>query len=112
MGPLRPRGIRPCAQAEGAFHVYHQYVIRADNRDELRSWCAERGVGTAVHYPVPVHLQPAYADKNAFPTALAGLPETERASHEVLSLPMYPQLRAEEVERVAEILAEWVEVRA
>ncbi len=57
------------------------------------------GVGSLVHYPVPVHLQPAYAGRIKLPQAL---PETERAAREVLSLPMYPELTPEQIEKVIE----------
>jgi len=79
----------------GAGHVFHQYVIRSDARDALQATLRDAGIGSNVHYPMPVHLQPAYAGH----TWLAGasvnggkLPATEKASEEVLSLPMFPQL--------------------
>lgn len=68
-------------------HAYHLYVVRAGNRDGLKEFLTEKGIGALVHYPVPVHLQPAYAGKRA-----AMLPVTERLAKEVLSLPMYPEL--------------------
>ena len=88
---------RPLRRAN-AVHVFHQYVIRAEARDGLKARLAEQGVGTGLHYPVPVHLQPAYAGR----IALAGgeLPETEASAQEILSLPMYPELTEESVERV------------
>jgi dTDP-4-amino-4,6-dideoxygalactose transaminase len=70
-------------------HVYHQYVVRSMERDRLQAFLKTCGVSTLTHYPVPVHLQPAYRGR------LRGednLPETERAAQEVLSLPMYPEL--------------------
>ena len=78
----------------GATHVYHQYVVRvpAEKRESTRERIAERGVGTLIHYPVPVHLQPAYKGKTWL--AGGGLAVTERAATEVLSLPMYPELTA------------------
>ncbi len=81
-----------------ARHVYHQYVVRSARRDELRDALRGRGVGTLVHYPVPVHAQPAYVDR-----ARAGeLVETERAAREVLSLPMFPELSDADVDAVIE----------
>ena len=62
----------------------------------------EAGIGTGIHYPVPVHLQPAYRDR--VPLGPAGCTETERAAREVLSLPMYPELTDEQVERVCAAL--------
>jgi dTDP-4-amino-4,6-dideoxygalactose transaminase len=81
----------------GADHVFHQYVVRvpAARRDAVRERLAGHGVGTLVHYPVPVHLQPAYKGRTWL--AGGGLPETERAASEVLSLPMYPELGDDQV---------------
>jgi dTDP-4-amino-4,6-dideoxygalactose transaminase len=76
----------------GANHVFHQYVVRSARRDALRAALAARGIGTNIHYPVPVHLQPAYRGRVAL--APSGLGESERAAREVLSLPLYPQLAA------------------
>jgi dTDP-4-amino-4,6-dideoxygalactose transaminase len=78
-------------------HVYHLYVVRSPRRDELQTYLKSRGIGALVHYPVPVHLQPAYHNR------LRGsdnLPETERAAREVLSLPMYPELAQEQLQTV------------
>ncbi len=82
-------------------HVYHQYVIRANRRDGLRAALKEQGVGTLIHYPVPVHEQPAYAGR--LPDA-GPLTHTEQAAREVLSLPMYPQLSDADVRAVAAAL--------
>lgn len=87
-----------------ATHVFHQYVVRAKNRDALRAALADRGIGTAIHYPMPVHLQPAYAGRVALDPA--GLAETERASREILSLPMFPELPAGDAGRVIAALKE------
>jgi dTDP-4-amino-4,6-dideoxygalactose transaminase len=81
-----------------ATHVYHQYVIQCDDRDGLRRRLAEQGVGTAIHYPAPVHRQPAYAGR--VPTGPSGLGQTDRAADRILSLPMHPTLTDAEVERV------------
>ena len=81
-------------------HVFHQYVIRTRDadRDRLREHLRQAQIGTGIHYPVPVHLQPAYKGRLAeFP---AGLPETTGAAARILSLPMYPQLPADAVQRV------------
>ncbi|MFN0108024.1 MAG: DegT/DnrJ/EryC1/StrS family aminotransferase [Blastocatellia bacterium] len=80
-------------------HVFHQYVVRSGSRDALKDALREKGIGTLIHYPVPVHQQPAY-----WRQANAALPETERAAREVLSLPMFPQLTDEQVAQVIEEL--------
>ena len=71
-------------------HVYHQYVIRHPDRDALKARLADLGVGTNIHYPLPVHAQPAYLGRCRM--APGGLQASEAAAREVLSLPMYPEL--------------------
>jgi dTDP-4-amino-4,6-dideoxygalactose transaminase len=93
-------------EAPGTRHVYHQYVLRSSRRDELRAFLAERGVNTLVHYPLPVHLQPAYGRR--IDTPPGGLPVTERVCREVLSLPVQPELTDGEVERVIASLKAFV----
>jgi dTDP-4-amino-4,6-dideoxygalactose transaminase len=79
-------------------HVFHQYVVRTPERDRLREHLRAAQIGTGIHYPVPVHFQPAYQGRlGEFPT---GLPETTRAMREILSLPIYPQLDADAADRV------------
>ena len=85
-------------------HVYHQYVVRTPVRDELRTYLRQHGIGTLIHYPVPIHLQPAYHGR--LPVVI-GLPETEKAAKEVLSLPMYPELSKDQVEIVAQQIKIW-----
>ena len=89
-------------EAPGRRHVYHLYVVRVPDRAAFRSALSERGVGTAVHYPVPVHRQPAYADL-ARPGELS---VAEAASEEIVSLPLHADLTDAEVERVAEVVAD------
>ena len=91
----------------GAAPVYHLYVVDAGTRrDELQAKLKEKGVGTLIHYPVPVHLQPAYLGKIALGSG--GLPNTERAAKSVLSLPLFPQLPDSDVETViATVRAVW-----
>jgi dTDP-4-amino-4,6-dideoxygalactose transaminase len=73
-------------------------VIRTAQREQLREHLRAAQIGTGIHYPVPVHLQPAYRNRlGEFP---AGLPETTRAMREILSLPIYPQLAEEAADRV------------
>ena len=84
-------------QRPDATHVYHLYVVRCSERDELQAWLKAHGVGALIHYPVPIHLQPAYRGR------LRGrdhLPETERAAREVLSLPIIPELDETELQTV------------
>lgn len=97
------RGVVPTpAEMPYARHVYHVYAIRTTARERLERALAEEGVHTGVHYPLPVHLQPAYADLGYGPGAF---PVAERLAREVLSLPMYPELPEPELERVAELVA-------
>jgi dTDP-4-amino-4,6-dideoxygalactose transaminase len=88
--------------AAGAAHVFHQYVVRARERDGLASHLASRGIGTQVYYPVPLHRQPALAAHAVVPQPL---PETERAAGDVLALPIYPQLTDAQVDCVVEEVA-------
>jgi len=87
--------------------VYHLYVIRAERRDELQKHLAEENIGTGLHYPIPLHLQKAYAHlgyrAGAFPVA-------EKLADEMLSLPMYPQIRNEQQQQVADTLTRFYEV--
>jgi dTDP-4-amino-4,6-dideoxygalactose transaminase len=79
-------------------HVFHQYVIRGKDRDRLREHLRAGSIGTGIHYPVPVHLHPAYRSRVALgPT---GLRNSEKAAGEILSLPIYPQLADDAVDRV------------
>ena len=88
----------------GALHVYHQYVVRAAKRDGLQAHLRTLGIGALIHYPVPVHLQPAYAGRLPGSDAL---PETETAARQVLSLPMFPELTDEQVRITAAAVAGW-----
>jgi dTDP-4-amino-4,6-dideoxygalactose transaminase len=78
--------------------VCHLYVVRAARRARLRKFLAERGVATAVHYPVPLHLQPAFRDCGI---GRGGLPVAERACREIVSLPLWPYMPESAVEEVA-----------
>ncbi|HKE41360.1 MAG TPA: DegT/DnrJ/EryC1/StrS family aminotransferase [Casimicrobiaceae bacterium] len=95
---LAGEGVTLPAVHDGAEHVYHQYVVRSSKRDALQDYLQLKGIATLVHYPVPVHLQPAYAQR----VARGGLTFSERAAGEALSLPMYPELQNGDVERVVE----------
>jgi dTDP-4-amino-4,6-dideoxygalactose transaminase len=83
----------------GMNHVYHQYVVRLPQRDALQNYLQNAGIGTNIHYPVPIHLQPAYRDRLPFVTPLT---LTEQVARQILSLPMFPQLSDEQIRRVSE----------
>jgi len=100
LGPVRE--VKTPQTPEGLEHVFHQYTIRVPRRNELQKYLSDRKIGNAVYYPVPLHLQPIYASLGHRPGAF---PEAERAAEEVLSLPMFPELKAEQIERVAEAIA-------
>ena len=89
---------------KGARHAYHLYAVLAESRDALREHLAARGIETLIHYPKPVHRQPAYAGA---PVGPGGLGRTEAWAATTLSLPLYPELREEEVARVAEGVREF-----
>jgi dTDP-4-amino-4,6-dideoxygalactose transaminase len=92
---------------EGGRHVFHCYVVRVGDgkRDALRQYLSERGIGTGVHYPVPIHLQQA----SSFLGYRQGdFPVTERLANEVLSLPMYPELTDTQVDTVADAVADFM----
>jgi len=81
-----------------ATHVFHQYVVRTAKRDRLREHLRQAQIGTGIHYPLPVHLQPAY--RGIVPVGPGGLCQSEKAAREILSLPMFPQLSDAAVDRV------------
>jgi dTDP-3-amino-3,4,6-trideoxy-alpha-D-glucose transaminase len=85
----------------GAYHVYHLYVVRHTLRDQMREALKARGVGTLIHYPVPVHRQAAYLDLGYAP---GSLPVTERVAGEILSLPLYVGLTEQDILTVAQAL--------
>jgi dTDP-4-amino-4,6-dideoxygalactose transaminase len=85
-------------------HVFHQYTIRSDRRDALAAWLKERGVGCAVYYPRPLHLQPCFAGLGY---REGQFPEAERACREVLSLPVYPELTGAQREAVVRAIREF-----
>ena len=86
-------------------HAYHQYTIRTKHRDGLREFLSAQGVGTAILYPVPIHQQPAYRDRAILGDG--GLARTEELNREILSLPVYPELRTDDVRRIADLAARW-----
>lgn len=90
-------GVETPSVGPGVRHAYHQYVVRSAHRDRLANTLARAGIGTSIHYPVPVHRQPAYADRVPIPLDLA---VTERTAGEILSIPMYPDLGDADIDRV------------
>jgi dTDP-4-amino-4,6-dideoxygalactose transaminase len=91
--------VRVPVEAEGCRHVYHVYAVRLRNRDATRLRLQEKGIQTGVHYPIPVHLQPAYADLGY---RGGDFPVAEEVASEVLSLPMFPEMTSAQVFEVAE----------
>lgn len=98
-------GVQLPASCEGADHVYHLYVVQVPDRDRVVSSLQENGVAAGIHYPLPLHLQPALQHlgyrEGDFPAA-------EHAARHVVSLPMYPELTLEQIERVCTLLAQAV----
>jgi dTDP-4-amino-4,6-dideoxygalactose transaminase len=94
-------GVGVPLEAAGARHVWHVYAVRAREREAVMKALGEQGIQTGIHYPIPVHLQPAYADpaygRGAFPLA-------DKAADEVTSLPMFPELTEEQLQLVASAL--------
>jgi len=98
-------GVMPPIVPEGFEHVFHQYTIRIERRDALQQFLSARKIGCTVYYPYPLHLQPLYASLSHKP---GDFPHSERAAQEVLSLPMYPELRKEQIVRVVEAIADFL----
>ncbi len=87
-----------------AKHVYHQYVIRSSERDRLLAFLKMRSIAGAIHYPMPVHLQPAFQDLGY---ERGQFPETERAAAQILSLPLYPEMTDAQVRAVCDAISEF-----
>ncbi len=96
------KGISCPIEAPGARHAYHLYVIRSPRRDAIRRSLEKRGIGARIYYPVPLHHQPLHRKSSAG----LRLPETEAACREVLALPLFPELRLDELRRVCDAIAE------
>ncbi len=89
-----------------AKHVYHLYVVRTPERDQLRDWLETKGIGAGMHYPIPVHLQEAWREYGGGDVYL---PVTEKITREIISLPMYPELNNEEVDYICACIGEFNE---
>jgi len=99
---LDPETVRVPKQRPGCRHVYHVYAVRSEARDELRDALTRQGIQTGVHYPIPVHLQPAHADLGYH---AGDFPNAESAAREVLSLPIFPEMTRDQVETVAGVVS-------
>jgi len=104
-GPYPANGLVLPHEARGAKHVWHQYVIRVARRDALREFLAAREIGSEIYYPVPLHRQEALKELGY---GEGDFPEAERAAREVLALPIFPELREDEQNAVAEAIAEFL----
>jgi dTDP-4-amino-4,6-dideoxygalactose transaminase len=89
----------------GSHHVWHQYVIRSARRDELRNYLTTQQIGSEIYYPVPLHRQKAL---ESLGYGVGSFPEAERAAKEVLALPIFPEIRPDEQERVVSAIAEFL----
>jgi dTDP-4-amino-4,6-dideoxygalactose transaminase len=96
--------VRLLSRSPQAKHVFHQYVIRAQRRDDLRRFLTDRKIGSEIHYPLPLHLQPAFSYLGL---KVGDLPVAEQAAREVLALPMFPELTAGEIKLVVESIADF-----
>jgi len=96
--------VRLLSRSPQAKHVFHQYVIRAQRRDDLRQFLAERKIGSEIYYPLPLHLQPVFSYLGLKP---GDLPVCEHAAKEVLALPMFPELTEAEIRYVVESIADF-----
>jgi dTDP-4-amino-4,6-dideoxygalactose transaminase len=98
---LADTGLGIPTEAPGTRHVWHVYAVRTRQREALMKSLNEQGIQTGIHYPIPVHLQPAYADPA---WSKGSFPHSEQAADEVLSLPMYPEMTEEHIEAVSQAL--------
>jgi dTDP-4-amino-4,6-dideoxygalactose transaminase len=106
---LAGTSIIPPTAAPNCSHIYHLYVVQVDNRREVQAALTEHGIGTGIHYPIPIHLQEACADLGY---RRGDFPVTEAAASRILSLPMYAELKSEQCKFVAENLLKAIGARA
>jgi dTDP-4-amino-4,6-dideoxygalactose transaminase len=104
---LDPESVRLPKARPGCRHVYHVFAVRTDDRDKLRDVLGTQGIQTGIHYPIPVHLQPAHADLGHH---AGDFPNAEAAAREVLSLPLFPEMTRDQVETVASAVSAAVRV--
>jgi dTDP-4-amino-4,6-dideoxygalactose transaminase len=100
--PVEPQNARHI------YHVYNQYVIRTPDRDSLRDHLRNRGIPSEIYYPSPLHLQPAFAYLDYRP---GDFPQAEEASHQVLALPVFPQMTEQQQKMVVDATAEFFAAR-
>jgi dTDP-4-amino-4,6-dideoxygalactose transaminase len=93
------------SEAPGAESVWHLYVIRVEQRDLLRDCLVSCGIGTVIHYPIPIHLQPAYHDLGYKP---GDFPVTEECAQRILSLPMFAELTQDQIELITQTVREFI----
>jgi dTDP-4-amino-4,6-dideoxygalactose transaminase len=98
---LADSGVERPTEMPWARHVYHVYTLRTADREALQAALQAEGIQTGIHYSVPVHLQPAYADLGY---ARGSFPQSERAAAEVLSLPLYPEMTDAQLEAVSRVV--------
>jgi dTDP-4-amino-4,6-dideoxygalactose transaminase len=103
-GPYPRNGVVLPHEVPGSRHVWHQYVIRTNRRDELREFLTARRIGSEIYYPVPLHMQEALKNLGY---RQGSFPEAERAAEEVLALPIFPELREDEQQAVVNAIAEF-----
>lgn len=103
-GPYPEHGLVLPQEVTGSRHAWHQYVIRTCRRDELRAFLTERGIGSEIYYPVPLHMQKAF---ESLGYKEGDFPQSERAAREVLALPIFPELREDEQQAVVGTIADF-----
>jgi dTDP-4-amino-4,6-dideoxygalactose transaminase len=96
--------LRTPLASQGSRHIFNQYVVRAQSRDALKKFMADRSIGTEIYYPVPLHLQTCFAYLGHRP---GDFPESERAAAETLALPVYPELQPEQLEHVVAVIQDF-----
>jgi dTDP-4-amino-4,6-dideoxygalactose transaminase len=96
-------GLVPAITKAGCTHVFHQYTVRAEKRDQLAAFLKERDIGTGVHYPTPIHKQPYYKELGYRDS----MPVSEKAVEEVLSLPIHPALSGVDIQRIIDATREF-----